>query len=266
MVEDMVLDLAEGAFSMPADGSGGGGGGGGEGGKGRHDGMHLASAGRSGSSGEGKTLRIDHAEFEHGANRVSRRGGDMHTAASSPLGRVEGAFGRSKGRDPFTKVFDSVLHGAIKGSEQALKRITTHITQTVPDRVKATSRLHKHNDLGVRDKVAAIKTGKYGGGDGGHGLPGSGGRPGAGDSLRQSREQLSQRARALVNKFTCGDPIDMATGEMILAQTDADLPGVLPLVLHRTHSPVRIHPRHRLRPVLGLQPGRTPGAGTRTRA
>ncbi|OLR92378.1 DUF6531 domain-containing protein [Actinokineospora bangkokensis] len=31
------------------------------------------------------------------------------------------------------------------------------------------------------------------------------------------------------------DPIDVITGEMVLAQTDVDLPGVLPLVLNRTH-------------------------------
>ena len=47
MVEDMVLDLAESAFSMPsADGSGG------HGGKGGHGGMQLASAG--GDSGGGR--------------------------------------------------------------------------------------------------------------------------------------------------------------------------------------------------------------------
>jgi len=34
---------------------------------------------------------------------------------------------------------------------------------------------------------------------------------------------------------TCGDPIDVSTGRMILDQTDLDLPGVLPLVLSRTH-------------------------------
>ncbi|MGV9940106.1 DUF6531 domain-containing protein [Streptomyces sp. NPDC003401] len=148
-----------------------------------------------------------------------------------PLDRVKGAFGRSKGRDPFAKVFDSVPHGATQGSEKATKRITTHITETVPDRGKANSRLHKHNDLGVRDKAAA---GKHGDGDGGHGPPGSGGRPGPGERPKQSREQPSRQARVLVDKFTCGDPIDMATGQTVLAQTDADLPGILPLTLHRT--------------------------------
>ncbi|MEU6103172.1 DUF6531 domain-containing protein [Streptomyces flaveolus] len=43
------------------------------------------------------------------------------------------------------------------------------------------------------------------------------------------------QARALDVKETCGDPIDMATGQMVLAQTDAHLPGILPLTLRRTH-------------------------------
>ncbi|SOD67250.1 RHS repeat-associated core domain-containing protein, partial [Streptomyces zhaozhouensis] len=32
-----------------------------------------------------------------------------------------------------------------------------------------------------------------------------------------------------------GDPVDMASGEVLMLETDADLPGVLPLVLRRTH-------------------------------
>jgi RHS repeat-associated protein len=37
------------------------------------------------------------------------------------------------------------------------------------------------------------------------------------------------------NRNTCGDPVDIATGEMVLGQTDVELDGVLPLVLRRTH-------------------------------
>ncbi|MFF1691967.1 MULTISPECIES: hypothetical protein [unclassified Streptomyces] len=105
----MVLDLADGAFHIPsANGSANGSAGGRHGGK---DGMHLNSVDGAGSR-RSKVTRIDHVEFEDGAGKVSRHGSDMHTAASDPLGRVKGAFGRSKGRDPFTKAFDSVLHGA----------------------------------------------------------------------------------------------------------------------------------------------------------
>ncbi|MGW2102450.1 hypothetical protein ACWCPX_33090 [Streptomyces olivaceoviridis] len=107
----MVLDLADDAFSMPpAAGSGAA-----HGARGGHGGMQLASAGGAGgSSGDsGKTTKIDHVEFEDGAGKVSRHGDELHLAANSPLRRARGAFGRSKGRDPFTQIFDTVLHGAL---------------------------------------------------------------------------------------------------------------------------------------------------------
>ncbi|MEV7131016.1 DUF6531 domain-containing protein [Streptomyces sp. NPDC093260] len=231
MVEDMVLDLVDGAFSMPpADGGAGHGGKGGG-----HGGMQLASAG--GPAGSGGTTRIDHIEFEDGAGKVSGHGRELHLAASDPLRRARGAFGRSKGRDPFTQTFDSVLHGALKGSEKALEKIAKHVTETLPERVKRASRLHKAKDHGVRDRVNAINGGKHGDGKGGGDRPGP--EDGRGDRLRDRMKlasaQLAQRARVMKNKFTCGDPIDMATGQMILTQTDVALPGVLPLVLRRTH-------------------------------
>ncbi|MEV6769833.1 putative T7SS-secreted protein [Nocardia sp. NPDC051030] len=37
------------------------------------------------------------------------------------------------------------------------------------------------------------------------------------------------------DKTTCGDPVDVATGAFLLPETDIDLPGVLSLVLRRTH-------------------------------
>ncbi|MFF1398587.1 RHS repeat-associated core domain-containing protein [Streptomyces sp. NPDC058287] len=234
MVEDMVLDLAEGAFTMPpADGSGGG-----DGGHGGKGGMHLASAGGgSGGSGGGpqKATKIDHIEFEDGAGKVSRHGGDLKTAASDPLGRARGAFGRSKGRDPFTQAFDSVLHGALKGSEKALGKIAKHITETVPERVKGASRLHKGKDHDVRDKVEAILGGKKDGkgqsvrtrvNEAVKRLPGS---------MRDTLDKARAKAIALAQRRCKTDPVDIASGEMVLSQTDLALPGILPLVLERTH-------------------------------
>ncbi|ANP52020.1 RHS repeat-associated protein [Streptomyces griseochromogenes] len=235
MVEDMVLDLAEGAFSMPPASGGKEG----HGGHGGHGGMKLASAGgdSGGAAGEGaqKVTHIDHIEFEDGAGKVSRHGGELHLAASSPLSRAKGAFGRSKGRDPFTQAFDSVLHGALKGSEKALGKIAKHVTDTVPDRVKATSRLHKGIDMDVRDRVRGIHINKADiGGGSEHGtVPGSGHKPD--HDLKIDSAKLSQQSHALNSREWCGDPIDMASGQMMLAQTDVDLPGVLPLTLRRTH-------------------------------
>ncbi|WP_330342600.1 RHS repeat-associated core domain-containing protein [Streptomyces sp. NBC_00557] len=250
MVEDAVLSLANDAFSLPPDPAGagphaGGGEGGGHGRGHGHGGMQLASAGgvgggfvldsAGGGGAGGADLFIDHEEFESGAGKVSFHGSELHLNSAAPLGRAKGFFGRTKGKDPFTRAFDSVLEGALHGSEKALGKIAKHITETVPDRVRAASRLHKHNDLDIGDRLHGIHTPK---GDGGAGS-GHGGTPASGRKLEQDLKidsaKLSQQARALENKHTCGDPIDMATGQMILAQTDVELPGVLPLVLWRTH-------------------------------
>ncbi|WP_338694255.1 nucleic acid/nucleotide deaminase domain-containing protein [Streptomyces sp. Q6] len=151
MVEDMVLDLAEGAFSMQT--------GGGHGGKSGHGGMQLASA--SGVAGSGaKITHIDHFEFEDGAGKVSAHGSELHLNASTHLTKAKNAFGRSKGKDPFTQAFDSVLHGALNGSEKALKKVAKHVSETVPDRVKASSKVHKDKDHGVKDDVNKIETKK----------------------------------------------------------------------------------------------------------
>jgi RHS repeat-associated protein len=55
------------------------------------------------------------------------------------------------------------------------------------------------------------------------------------NSIRKGASSLGETSRMLKKLFTCGDPIDMATGEMVLAATDVELPAVLPLVLERTH-------------------------------
>ncbi|MEV8065447.1 RHS repeat-associated core domain-containing protein [Streptomyces sp. NPDC085995] len=235
MVEDAVLNLAEGAFSLPPDPNANSGGHGHV-----HGGMQLASAGgvgtgfvlasAGGGSGGGADLFIDHVEFESGAGKVSSHGSELHLAASSPLGRARGAFGRTKGKDPFTQAFDSVLEGALHGSEKALGKIAKHVTETVPDRVKAASRVHKHKDLDVRSKVDGIDLGK-----GGRRSEGRYERPRAGDDLGLDRAELSKQARAMQSRQLCGDPIDMASGQMVLVQTDVDLAGVLPLTLRRTH-------------------------------
>ncbi|MEU2621085.1 DUF6531 domain-containing protein [Streptomyces sp. NPDC007157] len=48
--------------------------------------------------------------------------------------------------------------------------------------------------------------------------------------LGKSTRALGRQMKKL---FTCGDPIDMATGQMVMSATDVQLDGVLPLVLER---------------------------------
>ncbi|MEV7884238.1 DUF6531 domain-containing protein [Streptomyces sp. NPDC002817] len=52
--------------------------------------------------------------------------------------------------------------------------------------------------------------------------------------LNPGFNKLPASVRNMVKKFVA-DPIDVATGDMALLRTDVQLPGVLPLVLERTH-------------------------------
>ncbi|MFB6768868.1 RHS repeat-associated core domain-containing protein [Streptomyces sp. NPDC056337] len=47
--------------------------------------------------------------------------------------------------------------------------------------------------------------------------------------------RLKSLGRQMKNLFTCGDPIDMATGQMVMSLDDCALPSVLPLVVGRSH-------------------------------
>ncbi|MGH3773335.1 MAG: DUF6531 domain-containing protein [Pseudonocardiaceae bacterium] len=53
--------------------------------------------------------------------------------------------------------------------------------------------------------------------------------------IRGSMSKLRDTAKSFYNRVKCGDPVDIATGEVVLIQTDVELAGVLPLVLSRTH-------------------------------
>ncbi|GAB2918521.1 DUF6531 domain-containing protein [Streptomyces mayteni] len=72
---------------------------------------------------------------------------------------------------------------------------------------------------GLRGGLSAARTGMTGIRQGVAGL---------GRSLRQQGIPMNGRT-------ACGDPVDMATGELLLSATDVELPGVLPLVIERHH-------------------------------
>jgi RHS repeat-associated protein len=59
---------------------------------------------------------------------------------------------------------------------------------------------------------------------------------GVSDGLRRAVRDPRLFARAFTCRFTGRDPIDLATGEMVMQMTDVELPGLLPLVVQRTYS------------------------------
>ncbi|MGH4033677.1 RHS repeat-associated core domain-containing protein [Actinomycetota bacterium Odt1-20B] len=53
--------------------------------------------------------------------------------------------------------------------------------------------------------------------------------------LRKEADDVVAKGKPAKGRCKNGDPIDMISGEMIMEKTDIELPGLLPLVLRRTH-------------------------------
>jgi RHS repeat-associated protein len=100
----------------------------------------------------------------------------------------------------------------------------------------------RRDAAGIRDERAAARdsgnTTSPSGADGPTTANGrrDGTQPGSreGDTTNRPGDPNSTRTPEHARN-TCGDPIDVATGEMVLGQTDVELAGILPLVLRRTH-------------------------------
>ncbi|WP_051940002.1 DUF6531 domain-containing protein [Phaeacidiphilus oryzae] len=98
-------------------------------------------------------------------------------------------------------------------------------------------RLHGHGDRAKSPHVGG------GGGSprptakGGSGREGGGGpwRESPSPHLKDSSPDPHGTSRDPNSRRCVGDPVDVATGEVVMAQQDAALPGALPLLLNRTH-------------------------------
>ncbi|MET8448473.1 DUF6531 domain-containing protein [Streptomyces sp. NPDC005209] len=58
---------------------------------------------------------------------------------------------------------------------------------------------------------------------------------GLGKGLRKGADNLLEKCKPTKGRCKNGDPIDMVTGEMLMEETDVELPGLIPFVLRRTH-------------------------------
>ncbi|MCL7424173.1 DUF6531 domain-containing protein [Streptomyces sp. YS415] len=58
---------------------------------------------------------------------------------------------------------------------------------------------------------------------------------GLGKGLRREADDAAAHSKPTKGRCKNGDPIDMISGDMLMEERDVDLPGLLPLVLRRTH-------------------------------
>ncbi|MDI3388746.1 RHS repeat-associated core domain-containing protein [Streptomyces sp. B-S-A8] len=233
MVADAVLELTTEAFS-PGTGDGGDG-------KGA-SGMNLNSAngpaggGPGGGGGAGR-MRIDHVEYEKAAGDLGRISETSLTRLNGSLDRADGANSRTKGKDAFTQGIDPLVDGGVKGMRKTLVAVIRHNSELMPKNMRDTSQRHKENEKANDDALRKIMGDQDG--KGGPNSPSTRGNDGAAgtkpDLLNKALNDPRRHGIPLNMRKCKNDPVDVATGQMVLPHTDLSLPGVLPLLLKRTH-------------------------------
>ncbi|MFF4232882.1 DUF6531 domain-containing protein [Streptomyces sp. NPDC001820] len=207
------------------------------------DGLQLNSAPGPGGSGPGGGPVIDHDAHGKAGMHLAGVQISMRDKAGGKLGKAKGHHGRAKGKDSLTAVLDTTIEGVTEKLGKALNDLGEHVGKKLPDAITKGSKTHKDTDHDVRDRVKSIVSND--GKDDGLG----GRRRSSGDerrrvsddtrvkpnSLDSAKDDARRNAVSLEKKTCKNDPVDVATGEMTLPQTDLSLPGVLPFVLRRTH-------------------------------
>ncbi len=213
-----------------------------EGVQGAKEGLNLASA-DTGNGGRrspgGKGFHIEHDEHANAGTKLNSVSVGIHGKTAGKLAKAKTAQGRNKGRDSIADALDPAIEKAMGALVKSANTMGDHVGKTLPRVVKQISVDHKNND---DDTAARIARQRKGGDDERNRGKNPGDRSGRRgdaylkpDSLRGVKSDPRRHGIELTKKKCANDPVDVATGEMTLPQTDLSLPGVLPLVLRRTH-------------------------------
>ncbi|MEE1756382.1 RHS repeat-associated core domain-containing protein [Streptomyces sp. SP18CS02] len=211
--------------------------------QGAKEGFNLASAGGGGGAkGGGKGFHIEHDEHDNAGTKLNGVSVGIHGKTTGKLTKAKTAQGRNKGRDDIADALDPVIEKAMGALVKSARTMGDHVGKTLPKAVKQISKDHKNNDDDIRARLAKENK-KDDNGHGGNGKPGTGNRKGGDrsdthvkpESLKDVKSDPRRHGIELNKKICETDPVDVATGEMTLAQTDLSLPGTLPLTLTRTH-------------------------------
>ncbi|GAA2415957.1 hypothetical protein GCM10010420_52630 [Streptomyces glaucosporus] len=208
------------------------------------DGMQLASAGdlpRLG--GMLGSLDIDENEHDRAALKLNGVSASLNGRTTGKLTKAKSSHNRTRGRDEIAQAIDAVADKMMGSLEKATKQLGDHLGGALPKGVRNISDAHAANDRNIKDRFDSFATPDTGDGRKGPGPGGSSSRRDGGgknphtkpDSLRTAKSDPRTNSIPLGKKTCLNDPVDVATGEMTLAQTDLELPGILPLVLRRTH-------------------------------
>lgn len=199
------------------------------------DGLQLNSV-SGGPSGPGDRAEIDHKAHKTAGLHLAGVQIAMRDKTGSKLGKAKGHHGRAKGKDSLTAVLDKSIEEVTEKLGKALNDLGDHVGKKVPEAITRSSKIHKGTDGDVRDSIRKIngrgKDGPASSGPKDKGTEDVRTRP---NSVRDAANEPRTHGVSLDKTVCKNDPVDIATGKMLLPQTDLALPGVLPLVLRRTH-------------------------------
>ncbi|MFE6036825.1 RHS repeat-associated core domain-containing protein [Streptomyces sp. NPDC056452] len=200
------------------------------------DALQINSVGGSGGPGPGGGPVIDHDAHSKAGMHLAGVQITMREKTGGKLGKAKGHHGRAKGKDSLTAVLDTTIEGVVEKFGKALGDLGDHVGKTVPNGIARSSRTHKDTDHDIRDGLNKVTSGDgKGDGKGERRVDDGGGRRRPPPSMRNAQEDPRSNAVSLSKRRCATDPVDVASGQMVLPQTDLALPGVLPLVLRRTH-------------------------------
>ncbi|MFI6121335.1 DUF6531 domain-containing protein [Streptomyces sp. NPDC051064] len=207
-----------------------------EGVEGAKDSLQLASAGAGPGPASGKGLHIEHSEHDRAGTKLNLVSIDIHGKTAGKLANAKSHHGRTRGKDDIAGALDPVIDKAMAALGKANKAMGDHLGESLPKAVKDISTIQKKIDLDIKDGIGPQDKVRQEGGNT-HPRPetrrdSTRTKP---DALNNSKDEARRNSISLEKKTCENDPVDVATGEMALPQTDLSLPGVLPLVLRRTH-------------------------------
>ncbi|MFC7872470.1 DUF6531 domain-containing protein [[Kitasatospora] papulosa] len=206
-----------------------------EGVAGAKDSLQLASADGPGPV-SGKGVHIEHSEHDRAGTKLNLVSIDMHGKTAGKLANAKSHHSRTRGKDDIAGALDPVIDKAMKALGKANKAMGDHLGEALPKAVKEISTIQKKIDLDIKDGIGPPSRARDKG-DATAPRPeerrdSTRTKP---DALNTAKDEPRRNAISLEKKTCENDPVDVATGEMTLPQTDLSLPGVLPLALRRTH-------------------------------
>jgi len=191
-------------------------------------------------------FKHDHDATENLAKRFGGMSDDMEDSHRRHHTRARSAFGRTKGKGGLAGAAEEGVSKLLDAMEDGQKALRKHL-KDVGTGLEHSSRRHRENEQKITD---ALK-GTHGDGNrpkgpssgGGSSSSGSGSGQGSNrpkptpppPKLREGTGDARDTAKPTTGRQMRSDPVDVASGEMLLAQDDVSLPGTLPLLLSRTH-------------------------------